>query len=325
MNDKISVIVPIYNTEKYIGKCLESIKKQTYKNLEIILVNDGSIDKSEEICKSYIEKDKRFTYYLTSNYGVSHARNFGLDKATGKYIMFIDSDDWLENNMIEILYKELIEKKCDIAVCDYFINFKELQIEHNKLNEEKIINEKNIMLEFLFDSELYGGYLWNKLIKKSIIKDIRFNEKIKIEEDVDFLCQIFENVNSIIYLPQKKLYHYVKRNESAVNFNYSLKDLTKLLALEKKMKIKDEYQIKNLEKLEYEYYVIASQARYILRKYKIYDKKTNNQINNIRKKYFFEALYEAKGKEKIKVILLNIMPITYGKIKDKLSNRGDKK
>ena len=325
MNDKISVIVPIYNTEKYIGKCLESIKKQTYKNLEIILVNDGSIDKSEEICKSYIEKDKRFTYYLTSNYGVSHARNFGLDKATGKYIMFIDSDDWLENNMIEILYKELIEKKCDIAVCDYFINFKELQIEHNKLNEEKIINEKNIMLEFLFDSELYGGYLWNKLIKKSIIKDIRFNEKIKIEEDVDFLCQIFENVNSIIYLPQKKLYHYVKRNESAVNFNYSLKDLTKLLALEKKMKIKDEYQIKNLEKLEYEYYVIASQARYILRKYKIYDKKTNNQINNIRKKHFFEALYEAKGKEKIKVILLNIMPITYGKIKDKLSNRGDKK
>lgn len=325
MNDKISVIVPIYNTEKYIGKCLESIKKQTYKNLEIILVNDGSIDKSEEICKSYIEKDKRFTYYLTSNYGVSHARNFGLDKATGKYIMFIDSDDWLENNMIEILYKELIEKKCDIAVCDYFINFKELQIEHNKLNEEKIINEKNIMLEFLFDSELYGGYLWNKLIKKSIIKDIRFNEKIKIEEDVDFLCQIFENVNSIIYLPQKKLYHYVKRNESAVNFNYSLKDLTKLLALEKKMKIKDEYQIKNLEKLEYEYYVIASQARYILRKYKIYDKKTNNQINNIRKKYFFEALYESKGKEKIKVILLNIMPITYGKIKDKLSNRGDKK
>ena len=132
-------------------------------------------------------------------------------------------------------------------------------------------------------------------------------------------------MNSIIYLPQKKLYHYVKRNESAVNFNYSLKDLTKLLALEKKMKIKDEYQIKNLEKLEYEYYVIASQARYILRKYKIYDKKTNNQINNIRKKYFFEALYEAKGKEKIKVILLNIMPITYGKIKDKLSNRGDKK
>lgn len=325
MMDKITVIIPIYNTEKYIKMCLESVKKQTYKNLEIILVNDGSIDKSEEICKSYIEKDKRFTYYVTENYGVSHARNFGLDKATGEYIMFIDSDDWLEENMIEKLYNKLVEKKCDIAICDYFINFKNNQCEHNQLKEEIIINEKKIMLEFLFKPEMYGGYLWNKLIRKDIIKNIRFNENIKIEEDVEFLCRVIENVNCIVYVPKEKLYHYVKRNESAVNFNYSLKDLTKLLALEKKMKIKDEYQIKNLEKLEYEYYVIASQARYILRKYKIYDKETNNQINNIRKKYFFEALYEAKGKEKIKVILLNIMPITYGKIKDKLSNRGDKK
>ena len=125
------------------------------------------------------------------------------------------------------------------------------------------------MLEFLFKPEMYGGYLWNKLIRKDIIKNIRFNENIKIEEDVEFLCRVIENVNCIVYIPKEKLYHYVKRNESAVNFNYSLKDLTKLLALEKKMKIKDEYQIKNLEKLEYEYYVIASQARYILRKYKI--------------------------------------------------------
>lgn len=320
MEDKISIIVPVYNVKEYVNKCLESIRNQTYKNLEVIVVNDGSTDGSEKICKSFIKKDERFIYYSTANYGVSHARNVGLDKATGKYVIFIDSDDWLEKDMIEELYKVITENSCDIAICDYFINIKDVQIEHNDLKKENIIDKKRTMFEFLFNSKLYGGYLWNKLIKKDIIGNIKFDVNIKIEEDVEFFCRVFENVQKIIYVPQKKLYHYVKRKESAVNFNYTEKDLTKLLALEKIMNIKLKYKIENLDRLEYEYYIMSRQSKYILKKYNIKNKKINQIIREVRKRYLWKALNESTFLEKIKLIILTIMPITYGKIMNRKIN-----
>ena len=151
--DKENIVV-----KKYVNKCLESIRNQTYKNLEVIVVNDGSTDGSEKICKSFIKKDERFIYYSTANYGVSHARNVGLDKTTGKYVIFIDSDDWLEKDMIEELYKVITENSCDIAICDYFINIKDVQIEHNDLKKISLIKKELCLNFFLIQNYMEATY-----------------------------------------------------------------------------------------------------------------------------------------------------------------------
>ena len=114
----ISVIVPIYNAEKYLNKCVDSLINQTKKELEFILVNDGSTDKTEEIIKSY--KDSRIKYFKNKNQGIGKTRNFGIEKATGKYIMFLDSDDYLKNNACEILYKSVEKTDADLAICDFY-------------------------------------------------------------------------------------------------------------------------------------------------------------------------------------------------------------
>ena len=115
-NFLISIVIPVYNAEKYLGGCLNSIQNQTYKNFEVILVNDGSIDNSESICKSFVEADTRFRYYLKGNGGAPSARNFGLDNVTGDYVTFIDADDWVEENHLEVLINNIKENNSDMAV-----------------------------------------------------------------------------------------------------------------------------------------------------------------------------------------------------------------
>ena len=121
MKELISIIVPIYKVEKYIAKCIESLIEQTYSTYEIILVNDGSTDNSLEICNSFKKRDKRIKVYTKENGGLSDARNYGLKKAVGSYICFIDSDDWVDNDFIEVLYNLLKKNKCDISICNKVI------------------------------------------------------------------------------------------------------------------------------------------------------------------------------------------------------------
>ena len=117
MNDLISIIIPIYNTEKYLKRCLDSVINKSYENLEIILINDGSTDASEEICKDYLEKDKRIKYFKKANGGLSSARNYGIKKSTGKYIGFVDSDDVISYDMFLTLYNNLVETSSDMSIC----------------------------------------------------------------------------------------------------------------------------------------------------------------------------------------------------------------
>ena len=127
---KISVVVPVFNSEKYLEKCIDSIINQTYKNIEIILINDGSSDKSEEICNSYLKTYKNIKLINQSNSGVSVARNNGLKSSTGDYVLFVDSDDWLEKDMLEIMVKEIDNFDIDIVRCEYFV-------ENNPVLEDK--------------------------------------------------------------------------------------------------------------------------------------------------------------------------------------------
>ena len=173
----ISIIVPIYNASKYLKKCLDSLVNQTKKELEFILVNDGSTDDSESIIKSY--NDNRIKYFKRSNHGIGKTRNFGISKSTGKYIMFLDSDDYLEENACEILYKKIDKEKLDVVACDFY------RANNNFKEEEKIISFKNTSLKdnpnLLLNVNLAP---WNKIYRSDLIKNnnIKFIEDLKYED-----------------------------------------------------------------------------------------------------------------------------------------------
>ncbi len=172
----ISIIVPIYNASKYLKKCLDSLVNQTKKELEFILVNDGSTDDSESIIKNY--KDDRIKYFKRSNHGIGKTRNFGISKSTGKYIMFLDSDDYLKTDACEVLYKKIEKEKLDLVVCDFY------RVNSNVL-EEKINDFKNTSLKdnpkLLLDINLAP---WNKIYRSDLIKqnEIKFMEDLKYED-----------------------------------------------------------------------------------------------------------------------------------------------
>ena len=177
-NIDISIIVPIYNAEKYLKKCLDSLINQTKKELEFILVNDGSTDNSEKIIKSY--NDKRIKYYKNKNQGIGKTRNFGIDKAVGKYLMFTDSDDYLEKDTCEKLYQKANKDNLDLVVCNFY-----REKEDGTKTEEQLISFKNTTLkETPKLLKEINASPWNKLYKTSLIKNnkIYFHETLKYED-----------------------------------------------------------------------------------------------------------------------------------------------
>jgi len=196
----ISVIVPVYNAEKYVDKCLESIRKQTYKNIEVIIINDGSLDRSKSICERYVKEDKRFTLINQTNQGASVARNNGLACVKGDYVAFVDADDWLENNFYEVMYSNIRESAADIVVCDFWVN----NSLYNKWNHAIIKQEK------IFDEYLDGkimNRLFNKLYKKEVVENVFFPENRDLMEDGVFMVKVLSKANIILRL-EEGLYHY---------------------------------------------------------------------------------------------------------------------
>ena len=316
--EKISIIIPVYNVEKYLERCLDSVTNQTYKNLEIILIDDGSKDKSGSICNKYLKKDKRIQVIHKKNMGVSVARNDGLKVISGEYVIFLDSDDWIQPDMIEKLYNNLITYDVDVSICNFYISveYKKEYVKDSEGKNDLVIDNVIDMYNLIFDNKKVGGYLWNKLIRTSVIKnnEIYFNENVAIEEDVIFMIDVLKNCRKICYSPKNILYHYRQRKDSAVNFNYTLKDLTKLYSLEKKLEIKSKYSLSTLDKLEYNYVFLLKQSIYILKKENIVDKHLLKKAKKIDKNIYKIAFNEANNKQKIKLILITIFPKIYGKI-----------
>lgn len=221
-NELISVIVPIYKVEKYLRKCVNSIINQTYKNLEIILVDDGSPDNCPKICDEYANHDSRIKVIHKENGGLSDARNAGMKVATGEYISFIDSDDWIEDNMFEILLEQIIVNECDIASCG--IN---MVWEDNRPTEllfpfegKFIISGAENALDHLISNKYIIQTVWNKLYRKDIIENISFPFG-KINEDEYWTWQAVAASERIVCLG-KPMYNYLQREGSIMrNNNYN--------------------------------------------------------------------------------------------------------
>ncbi|WP_312088530.1 glycosyltransferase [Megamonas funiformis] len=217
---KISVIVPVYNVEKYLSQCLDSIIHQTYKNLEIILVDDGSTDSSGLICDNYSQKDKRIKIIHKCQGSLSDARNAGLKIATGEYISFIDSDDFIDKNMYSILINNTQKYNSDIVWFNYYNYYSKKHfinssiIKNNDLydlsSSDKIKFAKNLFYQYKMDA-----HVWAKLYKRSIFNNIKFPYG-KLFEDIFVLLPILSNAKIISTIPDC-LYFYRNRSESIVN------------------------------------------------------------------------------------------------------------
>ena len=207
MKELITVIINVYNGEKYIKKCLDSIINQTYKNLEILIINDGSTDNTLNICKTY--KDKRIKIITTKNQGLSLSRNTGIDNAKGEYLYFTDADDYIELDTIEYLYNLCQKYNSDFSTCNsltiFDYNFK------IKKHKEKIeiLDSREMLKKVLLTM---NGTTWNKLIKKNIYNDIRFENRII--NDVVVTYKLVLKANRIVYSNQIK-YYYLKHYECA--------------------------------------------------------------------------------------------------------------
>ena len=214
---KISVIVPVYNAEQFLKKCIDSILNQTYNNIELILVDDGSLDNSLSICEEYSKKDRRVKVLHKVNGGVSSARNIGLEHASGDLISFIDADDALENDMYEYLLKIMEESNADISHCGY----KRLNESDEVLNEffgtgEIILLDFTTTLEYMFQGKKFNCGLWNKLYKSEVISNVRFDESLKNNEDILFNGLVFQNARKIVFGDETK-YLYYEHSSSACN------------------------------------------------------------------------------------------------------------
>ncbi|MDD7764373.1 MAG: glycosyltransferase family 2 protein [Peptoniphilaceae bacterium] len=223
MEEKISVIVPIYNVEKYLKKSVESIINQTYKNLEIILVNDGSTDRSLEISKEYEKKDMRIKVYEKINGGLSDARNFGFNKSSGDYIIFIDSDDYIETDMIKSLYTNMKKEDADVSVCgvyNVYSNKKTPQCEDK--NIYFVCNKIKFLKEY-FIGKLIPGTICNKLIKREIASSISFPVG-KIYEDAFYHYDLIKYAKKYV-ITTKPYYNYFHRENSITTKPYSKKNM----------------------------------------------------------------------------------------------------
>lgn len=206
-NDLISIIVPCYNAEKTIDRCIESVVRQTYSNWEMVIVNDGSNDSSETKISRWIKKDHRIKYIQQKNAGVSTARNKGMQMAKGRYFAFLDADDWYELNFLQILQETIKEKNTDIASCAYRIE-NELT-GHDVLSSNKgkcIFYGDKCLRAFLFNMSI-KGFMCNKLFKAELLKEKNFRSDLKLCEDMEMLCQLYTKKLSMAYV-NKALYHY---------------------------------------------------------------------------------------------------------------------
>ena len=228
----ISIIVPVYNVEPYLRRCLDSIVNQTYKNLDIILIDDGSTDGCGGICDEYVANDGRIKVVHQKNMGLSVARNVGLDIAEGKYVQFVDSDDWIEFSTCETILSIAIEKQADIVCFGYCELFPSGVVKNWCVDSSGEIEKTKIIREFASETGIIRDYVWNKLFAKRLFDDIRFPLG-RCYEDIDVSYRLFHKASKI-YGINTIFYNYFRRKGSLAHNRYSPNSIKDRLYIRKR-------------------------------------------------------------------------------------------
>ena len=237
----VSIIVPVYRVEDYLSRCVESLIKQTYRNIEIILVDDGSPDRCPELCDWWVKKDDRIRVIHKKNGGLSDARNAGVSIAQGEFIIFVDSDDWVDDTFVESLYLGVYYTQSDICECEIIKTDKMKKMKFLKENKKGNAQcfKPEEALELLIQDSVFHQYVWNKIYKRECIEGIMF-EIGRTNEDEFWTYQVFGRSDRIAKIPNR-LYYYFQRNESIMGKTYNLKRLDALEAKKRRQLYIEKY------------------------------------------------------------------------------------
>jgi len=305
---KISIIIPIFNVEKYIRKCIDSVLAQTFSDFECILINDGSPDNSPIICDEYTQRDERIKVIHKTNGGVSSARNAGLDIAQGEWICFIDSDDWVNENYLELMYNNAVNNNCDLSICglqSFDENYKPIRkCEQIPAKMFDKISAKKILLS----PRYFSSFMVNKLVKRKHIQknNIRFDIELKLDEDTLFWFEIIDKIDKVFY-DSTPCYNYYKRKTSAVS---AIDNRASAIISAKKMKqIETDKSV--LKKIEIHNAVNAARTCSLLLKQDKFIKEKYVFYRNILLKKLFGCLVDSNIKltEKIAIFSCLFPPI----------------
>lgn len=320
MSELVSVIINVYNCKEYLPTSLESVRQQTYKNLEVILVDDASTDGSGEFCDEFCKQDERFrVIHHEKNTGVSGPRNTGLREAKGDYIYFMDSDDYIHVEMIERLYNAIQETGIELAVCNLYVTSSLVEDNHCLIEnkELEIIPIERIVFEMLSGAKLSLRWcvVWNKLYKKSLIEGLFFNDYYSIQ-DQDFNIQVYQRIENLAFVPEQ-LYWYVL-NPSSLQNNPSFRAKKFYWNTMNRFKILDNIKPGKNEK-KYRAWIIGYGYLQIVERRKIekgteYEADFRKLSKDIIKKTFWEFLTmkHFQVRKKIKFIFSWYFPFIYG-------------
>lgn len=312
----ISVIVPVYKVEKYLDKCIQSIVDQTYKNIELILVDDGSPDRCGKMCDEWATRDSRITVIHKQNGGLSDARNFGIDIAKGELLAFIDSDDYIEKNYLENLYKLLVDNRADISTCKPSVFFENEINSHLyeilRNDDVVVLSSKEALIEMLYERNLTNS-AWGKLYKKELFKDIRY-PKGKLYEDMFTTYKLIMKSNRVA-CSSAKLYNYLIRKNSILGTINPNKQKDMLDAANEILDYVENSVPSALEAAKYKLFMVSMT---ILVQCDLFNKKHNKIINllwknikknrikvalnrKVEKKYRFLALVSLAGRRTVQL------------------------
>lgn len=224
MDNLISIIVPVYNVEKYLRRCVDSILAQTYQNIEVLLIDDGSPDDSGKICDEYAQKDSRVRVFHKENAGVSSARNLGLKEAKGDYVGFVDADDYIDNKMYEVLLNNLIKEQADISVCSYYQEDNQGVFQKHWPKDDYLVMNGEEQIKNLISNNYYTCSCWDRLFKRELIGDITFDESISFYEDYLFLYEVTKKSKNTVF-DSKPLYYYCNNLQSAARRPFDIKKM----------------------------------------------------------------------------------------------------
>jgi len=319
---KVSIIVPVFNLENLLPKCIDSILAQTLSDFELILVDDGSTDRSGEICDVYSNRDQRIKVIHQQNGGVSSARNTGLEVAKGDYIGFVDSDDYINKYMFETLYKTATKYDADLTVCSYREVLEEQYHDIDKLNvinETQHYNNRKAIQQMYIAKSHYITYVvpWNKLYRRQLFKTIRYEEG-NIYDDETVAHKLLYNSKKITFI-DAKLYYYVQRKGSQMNSAFHIKKFDKIYALKERATYFKQVEEADLYRKSLKHYMDMFFWYYFLAKSELND--IGKELKELKRTFDKSLIHllrnkEISWKQKIMCVFFTINPSLFELIKN---------